>query len=125
MSATERSQQVERWGLFELALPGPSQGNPFVEVELRTRFRHLHREVAVDGFYDGDGVYRVRFMPDVEGEWSYTTASNRSELDGQTGVFSCVAPAPDNHGHVQVHNTFHFSYADGTPYRPFGTTCYA
>jgi hypothetical protein len=26
---------------------------------------------------------------------------------------------------VYVRNTFHFAYADGTPYRPFGTTCYA
>ena len=24
-----------------------------------------------------------------------------------------------------MHNTFHFAYADGTPYYPFGTTCYA
>ena len=30
-----------------------------------------------------------------------------------------------SHGPVRVYNTFHFAYADGTPYYPFGTTCYA
>jgi len=35
-----------------------------------------------------------------------------------------VAPSPQNHGMVQVAHTFHFAYADGTPYRQIGTTCY-
>jgi len=30
-----------------------------------------------------------------------------------------------NHGPVKVAHLFHFAYADGTPYRPIGTTCYA
>jgi len=29
------------------------------------------------------------------------------------------------HGPVRVANTYHFAYADGTPYRQIGTTCYA
>jgi hypothetical protein len=51
--------------------------------------------------------------------------SNRSELDGQEGAFTCVAPSPNNHGPVGVRNTFHFGYADGTPHVSVGTTCYA
>ena len=31
---------------------------------------------------------------------------------------------PDNHGPVHVAHTYHFAYADGTPYRQVGTTCY-
>jgi uncharacterized protein DUF5060/uncharacterized protein DUF4038 len=81
--------------------------------------------VQVDGFYDGDGAYKVRFSPDNEGEWTYGTRSNRRELDGQTGAFLCVAPSAKNHGPVSVRNTYDFGYADGTPYFPFGTTCYA
>src|SRR5439155_21306891 len=34
-------------------------------------------------------------------------------------------PGRNNHGPVRVANTFHFAYADGAPYRPIGTTCYA
>lgn len=119
------STQVERWGLYEIELHGTDTGNPFVDVEVGARFRHQHRVVAVAGFYDGAGTYRVRFMPDTEGEWTYETISNRDELDGQTGSFTCVAPSPGNHGPVGVHNKFHLAYADGTPYFQVGTTCYA
>ena len=45
-----------------------------------------HRTIQVDGFYDGDGAYKVRFSPDTEGEWTLRTHSNRPELDGQTGA---------------------------------------
>ena len=34
-------------------------------------------------------------------------------------------PSAGNHGPVRVRTTFHFAYADGTPYFPIGTTCYA
>ena len=117
--------QVERWGIYELSLEGPGDGNPFLDVRLSAHFTYNHRIVEVDGFYDGAGVYRVRFMPDTVGAWRYVTRSNRAELDGQTGAFTCTEPEPGNHGPVRVHNTYHFGYGDGTPYVPIGTTCYA
>lgn len=117
--------QVERWDIYEIELPGPDGGNPFVDVSIAARFRHQHRVVEVDGFYDGAGIYRVRFMPDTEGEWRYETVSNRAELAGQTGSFTCVAPSPGNRGPVGVHHKFHLAYADSTPYFQVGTTCYA
>ncbi|MCC9076572.1 DUF5060 domain-containing protein [Litorilinea aerophila] len=120
------TESVEKWGIFELALSGPADGNPFTEVSFGARFRHKNRVVEPDGFYDGDGVYRVRFMPDTEGEWHYETVSNVDELAGHRGSFTCVPPTtPGNHGPVQVHNIYHFAYADGTPHVSVGTTCYA
>ncbi len=116
---------VEQWGVFALERRGPSSGNPFTEVAFGARFRHQHREVDVDGFYDGEGIYRVRFMPDTQGEWHYQTRSNRQEMGGESGMFTCVAPSEHNHGPVRVHNTWHFAYADGTPHVSVGTTCYA
>jgi hypothetical protein len=124
MTAKSDSQNIEQWGLFELTLPGPSDGNPFVEVELSAEFRHQHRGVTVDGFYDGAGMYRIRFMPDTLGHWTYTTYSNRPELHDVRGAFACTAPSPDNHGPVVVKNRLHFSYADDHPYVPVGTTSY-
>ncbi|MFN2131153.1 MAG: DUF5060 domain-containing protein, partial [Anaerolineae bacterium] len=117
--------QVEQWGIFELSLDGPQEGNPFIDVRFGARFMHGHRVVEVDGFYDGQGVYRVRFMPDRLGTWRYVTASDRAGLDGVEGELVCGAPGPGNHGPVQVSDTYHFRYADGTPYVPIGTTCYA
>jgi hypothetical protein len=116
---------VSQWDVFEIALDGPARGNPFVDVQLSARFECGDRVVDVAGFYDGNGVFRIRFMPMVQGHWQYRTHSNAAQLDNKTGAFDCVAPGPGNHGPVHVEHTFHFAYADGQPYRPIGTTCYA
>jgi PKD repeat protein len=116
---------IERWGLFELELTGPEGGNPFLDVELSARFEFDGRAFEPQGFYDGNGAYRIRFMPDAVGEWTYVTKSNQAELDGKKGSFTCVEPSPDNHGPVKVRNTYYLAYADGTPYFQIGTTCYA
>jgi hypothetical protein len=117
--------QAERWGVYEISLRGPQTGNPYLDVQLKAVFQHQHRAVTVDGFYDGDGLYRVRFMPDADGEWTWTSSSNRAELNNRSGRFTVTPPAPGNHGPVTVRHTYHFGYADGTPYYPIGTTAYA
>lgn len=115
---------VEQWGVFEASFPGPAEGNPSTEVELAATFAQADRAVKVRGFYDGGGIYKVRFMPDRPGRWSYRTEGNCSALAGRRGEFDCREPSAGNHGPVRVAETFHFAYADGTPYRPLGTTCY-
>jgi hypothetical protein len=124
MNTFTNASQVERWSVFELTLRGPQDGNPFVEVSLRADFQYKHRAVEAEGFYDGEGTYKVRFMPDQCGAWTYTTSSNALELDGASGEFQCVPPNPTNHGPVRVAHSHHFAYADNTPYVPVGTTCY-
>jgi hypothetical protein len=121
------SGPVEQWGRFELALRGPTSGNPFLDVHLSATFSRVGEDkpITAAGFYDGDGVYRVRFMPSATGTWRYQTHSNQPELDGKTGKFECGKPSAGNHGPVRVANTFHFAYADGTPHKSIGTTCYA
>lgn len=116
---------VKQWDVFEAALEGPSNGRPFLDVDVSAEFYQGDRKFSVGGFYDGDGIYRIRFMPDAVGQWRYRTQSNSPALDGKTGIFECASPGPQNHGPVRVHNTFHFAYADGTPYYQIGTTCYA
>ncbi len=96
---------IERWGVFELELTGPEDGNPFLDVELSARFELDGRAFEPQGFYDGNGVYRIRFMPDAIGEWTYVTKSNQAEMDGKKGSFTCVEPSSGNHGPVKVRNT--------------------
>lgn len=115
---------VEQWDIFEVELRGPTNGNPFTDVRFSAVFDNGARQVEAPGFYDGDGVYRVRFMPDAQGRWRYETRANRWELTGKTGEFTVTPPGPRNHGPVRVHNTFHFAYADGTPFKQIGTTIY-
>lgn len=124
-SLVAQNDRHEQWGIFEVSLPGPKGGNPFVDVQFAATFRQDDDKHVVNGFYDGDGVYRVRFMPPKMGRWDYTTRSNVSALDGKSGHADVLAPSKDNHGPVHVRNTFHFAYADGSPFKPIGTTCYA
>ena len=119
MSATEK------WDIFEIELQGPSTGNPFEDVEISAEFQIGHKKVRIAGFYDGDGTYRIRFMPECTGRWTYRTISNLPDLDGVEGSFDCVDPTGENHGPVRVVDGVHFAYEDATPYKPVGTTCYA
>lgn len=119
-------EEVEKWGVFELTMEGAQEGNPFIGVSLSAVFTHSDSEKTYEpeGFYDGNGIYKIRFMPDEEGTWTYETSSNRDELHGKTGAFVCTPPAEGNHGPVQVRDQYHFEYADGTNFFPFGTTIY-
>ncbi len=117
--------KIEQWSVFETALTGPKHGNPFRDIALSGIFECGSKLQEAAGFYDGDGVWRIRFMPDRPGNWRFRTTSNARELDGKTGTFAALPASPHNHGPVAVANTFHFAYADGAPYFPFGTTSYA
>jgi hypothetical protein len=123
-AAADQPKSVEQWGIFEIELTGPTEGNPFTDVRLAADFTNGTKTVETAGFYDGDGIYRIRFMPDRVGEWRYTTRSDCWPLTGKTGAFAATPPSPGNHGPVRVHNTYHFTYTDGTPYWEIGTTCY-
>jgi hypothetical protein len=115
---------VEKWKVFEITLNGPSDGNPYKNVHFSSRFIMGSDTVTVPGFYDGEGLYRIRFMPREEGKWTYVTTSNVKKLNIKKGSFVCTPALKGNHGPVMVKDTFYFAYADGTPHYSFGTTCY-
>ena len=114
---------VERWKVFEISLKGPSDGNPFKEVSLSCMFMNKQDTTTVPGFYDGEGVYKIRFMPKSEGKWTYLTISSAKKLENKKGYFVCIPAQKNNHGPIAVKDTFYFAYADGTPHYSFGTTC--
>jgi hypothetical protein len=47
------------------------------------------------GFAGGDGAWHFLFSPKEAKKWSYRIVSNHPGLDGQTGGFTSVNPAPD------------------------------
>lgn len=124
LAAQAAEPTVEQWGTYEISLNGPTNGNPFFDVTFSASFTQGDSTVKANGFYDGDGIYRMRFMPMKQGEWRYITQSSSAELNGKTGEFTVTKPSAQNHGPVSVANVYHFAYADGTPYKELGTTCY-
>jgi hypothetical protein len=101
------ARTAERWGVFELPVAGPGDEVVFTDGGGR-RFT-----AAV--FTGDEGAHLVRFMPDAEGEWHYRSAE-------VSGTFTCVPPAPGNHGPVHVAGERSFRYADGHPFHPVGTS---
>jgi Domain of unknown function (DUF5060)/Protein of unknown function (DUF4038) len=119
------ASRVEQWGTQELKLQSQrSYENPFADVSIQGRFRAPGRDVTVDGFYDGDHTWKIRFMPVTSAAWTFTTISTDPDLNGKSGSFIVEPPGSGNHGPVVVHKQYHFAYADGTPYFPLGTTLY-
>ena len=117
--------QVEQWNKIDIQLEGQASKDAYVKVKLEAEFVKDNISVKVVGYYVGGGKYILRFMPEELGEWTYTTSSNDLQLNDQSGSFQCVEATGSNRGPVRVRDQFHFAYADGSPYFPFGTTCYA
>jgi hypothetical protein len=86
MAGVDDSPQdgVEQWGILELSLDGPTKGNPFLDVRFGARFYQEDTVIEASGFYDGDGSYRVRFMPDKPGQWQYVTQRRRAAMRNLT-----------------------------------------
>ena len=123
MDNIEYKTQVEKWGIQEITVKGKTSGNPFTDSTVRGTFTGKNETVEADGFYDGEGVYKVRFMPSFEGDYSFKITGSFSD-DVYEGGFTVTSATEGNHGPVRVANTFHFAYEDGTPYYSIGTTCY-
>ncbi len=123
--ATISAKSVEQWGREEITLhSGHAYSNPFTQVQLSARFTSHGKSVVAPGYYDGELTWRIRFMPEQQGEWHFTTSSNDPDLNNQSGSFVVRPPSAGNHGPVVVAKKFHFSYSDGTPYFLLGTTLY-
>jgi hypothetical protein len=125
LSCYSFGQQVQQWNRFEVALKYAYNGNSFTNVKLTATFTHKDTSYTVDGFYDGDNTFKIRFMPEKTGTWQYVTNSNIKQLNNKKGSFVCVTASGSNHGIVRVSNTYNFKYADGKQYYPVGTTAYA
>lgn len=123
MGICKYRKDVEKWGVFEVEMSGKTEGNPFTDYTIQGTFCGKEEKKTLDGFYDGDGIYKVRFMPSFEGEYSFSVQGSFSDEICE-GKFSVIPPFENNHGPVRVSHTYHLAYEDGRPYYSLGTTCY-
>jgi len=119
------SQKTEQWDRFEVAYKYPNNKNSFTDIQVSATFTLKDTTIKVEGFYDGNNTFKIRFMPEKTGVWHFQTRSNIPQLNNKKGSFECVKATGNNHGIVRVSDTYHFRYADGKRYYPFGTTSYA
>lgn len=110
---------MKQYEMFELVFPGEALRDRWAQIDLTAVFACGDTVKTVKGFYDDDGRYIVRFLPEIAGEWHWrVTGAVNTE-----GTEICEA-ANGAHGLVKAVDT-HFEYEDGTLFIPFGTTVYA
>lgn len=109
---------IQRWDFIEISHQATAEREyPFRFVDFEATFTHVDsgKSQVVEGFYDGDATWRVRFMPTAIGPWRYLTASNTPGLDAHEGRFNCVAPTKSYLRGPVATKGYHFFHADGTP----------
>ncbi|MBI9070221.1 MAG: DUF4038 domain-containing protein [Melioribacteraceae bacterium] len=74
---------------------------------------------TIPGFFNGDSEWIVRYCPDFEGAYTYTTYSSNPTLSGLKGDIEVTENKnPNQHGPIVISkkDKQKFSYADGTEY---------
>ncbi len=126
--------QIDKYGRYEHEFTSDkAYTNPLYDVNTFdiTFTSPSGRSKTVRGFWDGGKKWKVRFMPDEIGKWSFLSTSsdkNNRGLNGVEGTFECVANLSDLDIYrkgplIQPTGTYHLSHADGTPF--FWTACTA
>lgn len=87
---TTLADHIPVFGLIEWVMEGPDRGaasdEPCLWLEVDGQ--------RFEGYYEGGGRYRARFVPKEAGAWSYQISSPIPELDGRKGQFTSVDPWP-------------------------------
>ena len=109
-----------QWEVVDIAFQsGPLPTQP-IFVQLSAVFRNGAQQIHVHGFYNGGSEYRLRFTPPSKGTWKYTTRSNWTPLDRQTGVVQVKAARTGQKGGIIVNPSAKrtFQYENGDDYFP-------
>ena len=124
---------MRQFEIYEMSWQAGEPGQDWVQVELEALFEKNGNTVKAKGFYAGDGMYKIKFLPLETGDYTCTVTGRlpgkqdeiESCLEIKESISLTAEPAAEGkHGPVRVVGT-HFSYEDGSRYLPFGTTVYA
>ncbi len=135
MNQPRPDRTATQWGRFDQAFTSTVHYlNPVQEAQFTVTFTSPTGAAhAVDGFWDGATTWRVRFMPDTEGAWSFVTHCSdpaNAGLHARSGAFWCTPADPSTrfgqHGSIRVApNRRYFEHADGTPFFWLADTCWS
>jgi len=121
------SAQTPIWSKHEIGFQSlKTYDNPIYDVkDFKITFTAPSgRKKVVRGFWDGKTEWKVRFMPDETGNWSWKTECTDKEnigLHNQSGTFDCIANNSDllllQKGAIRHEpGKYYLSFSDGTPF---------
>lgn len=122
------------WETQEITLQAARDyANPYVDVTCWIELEGPGFARRVYGFWDGDRIFRVRFVATAPGEWRWRSGSNQPDdagLNDGTGALRAVAWTPaeltqniNRRGFIRTAPGGHtLEHADGTPFFLLGDT---
>jgi hypothetical protein len=92
LTRMEETEGTGLWDRFEVVFKNDRHyENPFADVDLQAEFTSpCGHMVKARGFYDGSGIWKLRFMPDQTGEWNYVAWFSDQPHRKIPGTFRCV-----------------------------------
>ena len=125
---------AETWTRWETTLTSTkTYVNPFLDHELKVTYTSPTGKIYTSfGFWDGEKTFRIRFMSNERGQWSWHTAFSDTDNRGlhhRSGSVQVASYNGDNplfdHGTLKVSNNKRYlEYADGTPFLLVGDTAW-
>ena len=121
-------QTVQKYHVHDFTLNSDTEhDNPFA-VTVNASLEHTSgARTELVGFYDGDGTWKVRFSPSLEGTWQGRTMSGDPALDGVSlEAIQCIPNLNEQvHGTVGIDRDQpqRLAWSDGTPLVALGFEC--
>lgn len=87
--------EVGKWKRFELSFTNNNWSGNKWDLEFKGNFTSpSDQQLTQWGFYagqiGGNDTWKIYFMPDEIGTWTFETQSTDPDLDGKTGSFNCI-----------------------------------
>lgn len=119
-------QNAPNRGVYEISLKASKLSvNPYAEQLLKVTFtRPDSSRVTVDGFYDGDNIFKARAYCDMTGEWKWRSISENESLNEQTGLFRVVKSNLPGKLRIHPKDPRQFAYDNGEWFLHIGDTGY-
>lgn len=126
--------QTPLWGIFEKEFQSTKKyENPLYDLnEFAVYFESPTGKITkINGFWDGEQTFKVRFKPDEIGTWKLKTMASdttNNGLHGVVGSFECI-PSNDQReiykkgAVIRPKGSYYLVHSDGTPF--FYTACTA
>jgi hypothetical protein len=123
--------EVPRYESVELTLEVDAQySNPYDvrKISLDAVFTSPDgKDMAIPGFWDGAGSWKIRFTPSQEGRWTYSISVTDRRGPSLPHLGELIVTSSDLHGWIQPGHLFDLAYSgryfvhhDGTPFYGVG-----
>ena len=122
------SGTLQRFSVCEIVLSAStSYANGYKNASVAATFTLTGGSItkAVNGFWDGGAVFKIRFNASNAGTWTYSTTSSDPSLSGRSGSFSVSSSG--GRGFVRRNTSLNpekFVFDTGTRYFMWGQTYY-